>query len=85
MITAEKLRIYSRYNGDVDGWARVRAPDELGVMTDQDWADIDLLLQRFSIEKSGFAAASFFAETSRLIAEQVPDIAAVARLRELAK
>jgi hypothetical protein len=28
MITPEKLRIYQRYRGDIDGWARIGIPEE---------------------------------------------------------
>ena len=59
MITAEKIRIFSRYNGNSDGWARVQEPYEMTAMGDDNWVVINELLQCFAIERSGFADPKF--------------------------
>lgn len=43
MITAAKLSIYERFNGDEDGWSRIRTEQERHAMSDHDWADIGLI------------------------------------------
>ena len=84
MITTEKLRIHQRYSGDIDGWARVGSASEKQNMTDQDWRDIDELLQRLSLEKNVPVAESFCAETAQLLVERVSDHAVVEQLKSLA-
>lgn len=73
MITNEKLTVYQRFGGDIDGWARVATPIEKALMTDEDWADISEVLLRLAIVKSGQATDAYGAETKRLIAAKVED------------
>ena len=84
MITDEKLTIYQRYGGDIDGWVRSAVPLEKALMTDADWAVIAELLQRLAIVKSGRAADTYEAETNRLIAVEVKDEGVLKRLLEYA-
>jgi hypothetical protein len=84
VITAEKLRIYQRYKGDIDGFSRVRDRHEMSVITDDDWRTIDILWQRLALEQSVPCAESFRTETQRLLSEQVADAATAAQLKQLA-
>lgn len=84
MITIDALRVYQRYEGDIDGFSRRKDPREMLAITDEDWRNISLLLQRLALEKNVPVAESFRAETSRLLAEQVVDEATVRLLREIA-
>jgi len=84
VITDEKLTIYQRYGGDIDGWVRSAVPLEKALMTDEDWAAIAELLQRLAIVKSGRAADTYEAETNRLIAAKVTDERVLKRLLEYA-
>ena len=84
VITDEKLTIYQRYGGDIDGWVRSAVPLEKALMTDEDWAVIGELLQRLAIVKSGRAAESYESETNRMIAVQVTDERVLKRLMEYA-
>ena len=84
MITDEKLTIYQRYGGDIDGWVRAAVPLEKALMTDEDWAVIGELLQRLAIVKSGRAAESYESETDRMIAARVTDERVLKRLMEYA-
>ncbi len=43
MITRAKLEIYKKYNGDIDGIARVGTQIEKETITDEDWFLIDKL------------------------------------------
>ncbi len=47
MITSKKLTIYNKYEGDIDGWARVSSKNERTEMEDADWYLIETLLQAF--------------------------------------
>ena len=84
MITDEKLTIYQRYRGDIDGWVRSAVPLEKALMTDEDWAVIGELLQRLAIVKSGRAADTYKTETNRMIAAKVTDERILKRLMEYA-
>jgi len=84
VITDEKLTIYQRYGGDIDGWVRSAVPLEKALMTDEDWAVIGELLQRLALVKSGRAAATYEAETHRMIATKVTDEGVLKRLMEYA-
>lgn len=68
MITEEKLTVFMRFGGDIDGWVRVGTPADRALMTDADWATIADLLQRLAVVESGHAAESYRAETKRLVA-----------------
>ena len=84
MIPDEKLTIYQRYGGDIDGWVRSAVSLEKALMTDEDWAVIGELLQRLAIVKSGRAAESYESETDRMIAARVTDERVLKRLMEYA-
>ena len=83
VITIEKLRIYHRYKGDIDGFSRVRDPHEMSIITDDDWHMIDILWQRLALEHSVPCAESFRTETQRLLSDQVADAATAAQFEQL--
>jgi hypothetical protein len=70
MITAEKLKTYKRYRGDVDAWARGSLFGSSDDITDQDWAMIDELLQSLTIVRGGLASPEFVAKTNAQIADR---------------
>jgi len=59
MITIEKLKIYRNYGGDIDGWTRVNSKREHSIMSDQDWYEIDYIIQEISLIKSGHASKEY--------------------------
>ncbi len=59
MITINKLKIYQRYNGDVDGWARVGSKEEKSIMSDEDWFLIEGFIQDLNLIKKGLASDTF--------------------------
>jgi hypothetical protein len=63
MITAEKLRIYCEFDGDIDGWVRMSKGRGSGEMTDRDWFSIDEILQPLSIVHAGMASPEYASET----------------------
>lgn len=84
MITAEKLLIYQRYNGDMDNLSRARDPHDMNMVTDEDWRTINILWHRLALEQNVPCAESFRAETRRLLSEQVADAATELQFRQLA-
>ena len=59
MITKEKIRIYNRYNGDIDDWARQGSRKEHASISDQEWYLIDELIQGLHLIKNGLASSVF--------------------------
>lgn len=84
MITDEKLTVYQRFGGDIDGWVRAATPHEKALMTDEDWADISAILLRLAIVKSGRAADGYDAETKRIMAAKVENEGVAKRLKDSA-
>jgi hypothetical protein len=56
-LTINKLAIYRRFDGDIDGWQRCKgSQDEI---SDEDWSTIDDLRQSLFLVKSGKASKRF--------------------------
>lgn len=56
MITQEKLRIYKKYDGSIDGWARSGRKKERNLMSDDDFSMIERLIQDLKLIDKGLAA-----------------------------
>jgi hypothetical protein len=84
MITREKLRIYEKFGGDIDGWARTSKLSEQSI-TDQDWRLIDEILQSLVIVQSGLASPDFEAQARARTADIAQDEDVRGRLFQLAK
>ncbi|WP_343303372.1 hypothetical protein AAHN97_17590 [Chitinophaga niabensis] len=59
MITLEKLDIYKRYDGSVDGWSHSGSSRQKQAMTDKDWFVIESFIQDLTLVKRGLASESF--------------------------
>lgn len=59
MITIDKVRIYQRFNGNIDGWARVGTKEEKSIMSDNDWFLIEGFITDIKLVKTGFASDTF--------------------------
>ena len=52
MITKKILNIYKKYNGDIDSWVRFGSLEEKEIMSDDNWYQIDSLIQEVVIAHS---------------------------------
>ena len=59
MITEDKIKIFERYDGNSDSWARNSSEKEKVVMTDDDWYIIESLIQDLFLVKNGLASLQF--------------------------
>jgi hypothetical protein len=59
MITENKIKLYNKYNGNIDEWARNNAKKELSIMSDDDWFLIDGFIQDLTLVKNGLASLGF--------------------------
>ena len=83
MITREKLNIYKRYGGDIDGLARVGSELEKHVISDSDWHDIEKLLQDFAFKKKGIIGETYRIDMEQRFKELIPDADIAAELKRM--
>ena len=71
MITLDKVEIYRKFGGDVDGWVRMDMPrgSLTDPMQDRDWFLIDELIQALTLIQSGLASTEFEVRSRERIAE----------------
>jgi hypothetical protein len=68
MLTLDKLKVYQRFDGDIDGWARAANVGDDSGITDGDWFLIDELRQGLALIATGQASQAFTASLeSRLL------------------
>jgi hypothetical protein len=85
MITAEKLRIYRKFNGDVDMYARVSCGRGSQEIEDRDWSSIDEILQCLTIVHAGLASADYAAHTQAKLNALAENKEVQTQLLELAR
>jgi hypothetical protein len=81
MITIDKLKIFIKYNGDADIWAR--SGGQQHVITGEEWNLIDSLLQDFTIIKNGYASNDFISDFNEKIEKNCDTVETIALLKSL--
>jgi len=84
MLTADKLRIYQQFDGDIDGWARAFRGQATNGMTDEDWYLIDELLMGLCTAKTGAALPSYVRQVEQRLLACTSDPATRSILHALA-
>lgn len=69
MITIDKIKIYKRFNGDVDGWARIGTAEEKSIMSDEDWFLIDGFIQDLILVKKHLVSDEFIKKINERLNE----------------
>lgn len=85
MITQDKLRIFEKFGGDIDGFARGSTINERESITDRDWRFIEEILQSLLIVQSGAASADFEAQVRARTIDAAQDEQVYERLFQLSK
>ena len=83
MITAAKLDVYARFNGDVDMWQRRGMPDS-DVISGDDWGTIGVLLQELTMYKRGVISEGYATRIRSRLAEITSDPETATRLLDMA-
>ncbi|AMK77605.1 MULTISPECIES: hypothetical protein [Methylomonas] len=83
MINLEKVAIYRKFAGDIDGWARMASAAEKAMLTGDDWRQIDSFVQDFGLVKAGLASARYAEKLHARIVESITDAETLAALKEL--
>lgn len=82
MITAEKVRVYFRYDGDSD---RIRGRTwDRGVLAPEDWGTLDRLRMALANVKAGRASQAFAERTRHDLARLTDSPETAAMLLDLA-
>lgn len=63
MITTEKIKIFDRYDGNIDGFARSGREHEKKLLDDDEWSVIDNLHQDIELINKRLAAQTYVAQT----------------------
>ena len=63
MITTEKLKIFEKYKGDNDAFARVGRETEKSILTDSEWQLIDSFNQNIVLINKGLSSSDFNSKT----------------------
>lgn len=85
MLTLDKLNVYQRFGGDLDGWARTTGDRDDSGMRDEDWFLIDELLQGLAQIASGQASQAYAAAHEQRLLDATADEATRQALRDLAR
>ena len=83
MITKDKLKIYKRYNGDIDGWARSGSKQEKTSIDDSDWYMIDQFIQDLKLIKKGLAAETYATDVYKKLNDNCDNIETLAQIQAL--
>ncbi len=59
MITAAKIKIFEKYNGDGDGFVRTGTKSEKECFDYNDWLLIDSMIQDLQLVKNGLSSKTF--------------------------
>ena len=69
MITPEKIKIYIRYGGDIDGFVRGGTTKEKEIMNGNDFSEIQSLIQDIILMKRNLSSKRYTEDTRKKIAE----------------
>lgn len=84
MLTLTKIRVYRKYGGDIDGFARAKNPKDYSLVTDDEWLLIDSLIQKLALVKNGKASPEYAKRISVEVRQNVEGEEAISELMELA-
>lgn len=85
MITKTKLKIYQKYDGDVDGWARVSLHKKNLEIEDDDWYLIKELVSGIRLIKTVKVADSFKNQIEEKLLQGCEDEEVINILRKMAE
>jgi len=85
VITVDKIKIYKRFNGDFDGWARIGSKEEKSLMNDEDWFLIEGFIQDINLVKRGVASDTFLNLINERLKKKCDSQETIQEIKKLAK
>lgn len=67
MITEQKIKIYQKYGGDIDGFSRGGRKKEKLLFENSEWSLIDSILQDLEMIKEGLCSIDFKERCEKLV------------------
>lgn len=83
MIDLEKISIFCKYHGDLDGKTRMTSDREKALISDDDWHQIERMIQDLYLVEAGLASRNYRAKLDAALAESCSDAATVDALKAL--
>jgi len=83
MITLEKLKIFSRYNGDVDMWVRAGKFSEKKIMVSDDWYLIDNFIQQIGLVNKSLTSEKFKSDLNKRLMENCDSVDAIEFIKSM--
>lgn len=83
MITSKKISLYKKYDGNIDGWARLGRKGEQIEMEDVDWYLIESLLQDLKLVGKGLASKEYSEALHERMQSNCSDAEAIEKLKSL--
>ena len=70
MINKQKIEIFKKYGGDIDGFSRFGKKREKDIFSDEEWSVIDNVLQDLKMIKNGLCSTDYKNKTERTLNQQ---------------
>ena len=83
MINKEQLERYGKFAGDQDKWVASQKREMDETLTGTDWTQIDKVIQRLKLQKSGSASNDYREETERVLRKTFGDAELIKLAREM--
>ena len=85
MITQAKIKIYQKYNGDIDFFARTGLKHEKAIIVDSDWYIIDSLIQDIFLVEKGICSEEFVNNLNAKLKEYCDNNESIKMLEKIGK
>ncbi|MFY7665155.1 hypothetical protein [Flavobacterium sp.] len=85
MITLRKVKIFQKFNGDIDHFARIGKTHDKEEISDRDWLLIESLLQDLELVANGLAADTFIKRLDERIKENLESEVVLQELERMNK
>ena len=69
MVTTEKLKVFEKYGGDIDGLARIGSEHEKQLFDSNEWATIDILYQDIELITKRLVSHTYIEQTLKRLKE----------------
>lgn len=83
MLTIEKVKLYNRWRGDIDSWARSGSRKSKSGMEDDDWYLIDRFIGDLTLIKNGHAAESYTKDLNDRLLESCDSQETINQIKKL--
>jgi len=83
MITSKKIKIYKRFNGQIDDWSRFGSKLEKSALTSEEWYLIESLVQDIEFTKKGLSSSFYKVELNRKLKLVCEDEKTIIELEKL--